>query len=162
METLTNVGSSPIRRVLIDNVVGYDGATISSCVEDWAPATRSFTMGGYYRRGDGENIASNYRGGRDAYRYFDDLYVDNTFSRVMLCNNATYTSATICEPQIPSAWAAGEITVTVNQGALPNGTAYLFVFDSDNVANTTGYAVTLGGTTPPSATGCTISGGTFK
>ena len=50
----------------------------------------------------------------------------------MLANNATYTSATIIEPQIPTAWADGSITVTVNQGALPDGDAFLFVFDSEN------------------------------
>lgn len=94
----------------------------------------------------------------DAFRYFDDVYVDNTFSRVMLCNSESYTSATVCEPQPPTAWADGSITVTVNAGAITDGsTAYLFVFDSANSANATGYEVTIGSpgsdTTPPAISG---------
>jgi hypothetical protein len=85
----------------------------------------------------------------------DDIYFDLTWSRVMLCNNAAYDSATICEPQIPSAWVDGSATVKVNLGQLPDtGTAYLFVFDADNNHNATGYSVTLGGAldvTPPAA-----------
>jgi len=81
----------------------------------------------------------------DMFKFFDDVYIDNSIARVVLANNATYSSATIVEPQIPSAWAAGEITATVNQGKLPDGEdAYLFVFDSDNTANGTGYTVTFG------------------
>lgn len=85
-------------------------------------------------------------GNVNAWRYFDDIYIDTTFQRVMLCNNQTLLAdgTDVCEPQIPSAWADGSITVTVNQGALSAGTNYLFVFDSDNAANGTGYPVTLG------------------
>lgn len=119
----------------------------------------AITLGGFWREaGCGEGIQDDLND--DAFRYFDDVYVDSTFSRVMLCNNATYASATICEPQIPSSWADGSIIVTVNQGALPDGTAYLFVFDSTNTANDTGYPVALSGA--PSATGCTIQGGVFR
>jgi len=98
----------------------------------------------------------------NACRYFDDIYVDTTLSRVMMCNGiGTYASATICEPQIPhTTWNDTTIQITVNQGAIPNGTAYLFVFDSDNVANAIGYSVVLGGTdtTPPAISSVTPSG----
>jgi hypothetical protein len=78
--------------------------------------------------------------------------VDNTFSRVVLANNATYTSATIVEPQIPTVWSGSSITVTVNLGKLPDtGTAYLFVFDSNNRGNAVGYPVTIGGGSAPTA-----------
>lgn len=82
-------------------------------------------------------------GHNDAWMYFDDLYVDNTMSRVMLGNASTYTNCTILEPQIPSAWSTGEITVEVNLGALTGTTGYLYVFDSTNTCNSTGYTVTL-------------------
>jgi len=88
-------------------------------------------------------------------RYFDDIYVDTTLSRIMLCNNATYNSATICEPQIPSAWGDGSITCRVNLGKLPaTGVAYLFVFDSNNDRNPVGYLIEIGAENtdnPPSA-----------
>jgi hypothetical protein len=81
----------------------------------------------------------------DACRAFDDIYIDNTFARIMLTNQPDYESSTIIEPHIPSAWAQGEVTCTVNIGRLAdNETAYLFVFDSDNNHNTFGYPVTTG------------------
>jgi len=89
----------------------------------------------------------------NAFRYFDDIYIDSTLSRVMLGDASVYTSCTILEPQPPTTWSSSSITVTVNQGALPDGTAYLFAFDADgNISS--GYPVTLGetsDTTPPSA-----------
>jgi len=127
---------------------------------------RSFSIGGYYRRCPGcPNLddVSDFRGGvlDSNYRYFDDMYIDTTMSRVMLANNQTYDNATIIEPQIPTVWNANgqSITITVNQGALPDGTAYLFVFDSDNDANdTAGYEVTLGeGETDITIQGMTIN-----
>lgn len=80
----------------------------------------------------------------NAIAAFDDIYVDNSISRAMLCNNATYASATICEPQPITSWADGSITITANQGALTQGSNYLFVYDSANVANGAGYPVSVG------------------
>jgi hypothetical protein len=113
------------------------------------------SIGGYYRRGSGDT--SNFRGGilDSNYRYFDDVYIDNTFSHVILADNQNYNSATIVEPQIPSAWENGAISVTTNLGKFSDtGTVYLFVFDADNNHNAIGYSVTLGGepdVTAPSA-----------
>jgi len=87
----------------------------------------------------------------ESWVYMDDVYFDNSLSRVILCNNATYANATICEPQIPSSWSSTSITATVNLGKLPaSGTAYLFVFDSSNNRNSAGYPVTIGGGGDPS------------
>jgi hypothetical protein len=87
----------------------------------------------------------DFRGSQKNWRFYDDIYVDTTYSRVMLGNNSTYSSCTVIDPQIPSTWARSSITVTVNQGALTDGTAYLFVFDADNNHNPLGYPVTIGG-----------------
>ena len=67
-------------------------------------------------------------------------------------------AAAVCEPQIPSAWSATEITATVNLGSLSGKKAYLFVFDADNIANTVGYTVSLM-VTPTSVAGGQFSGG---
>jgi len=67
-----------------------------------------------------------------AFRFFDELYVDTTWSRVMLGNSKTLASCSILEPQIPSAWSTSEITVTINLGGLSGSKAYLYVFDSNN------------------------------
>lgn len=100
-------------------------------------------------------------GGGNARAWTDDVYIDNTSARIVLCDNNIYDSASFCELQIPSAWSDSSITATINSGNFPDtGTAYLFVFDADNNHNATGYPVTLGGTadvTPPaSPTGLTV------
>jgi hypothetical protein len=125
---------------------------------NWWNDTRSFTVGGYYRWEDNDtytgNVA-NFRGGRNAYRYFDDIYIDTTFSRVMLCNHQTLLrdGTDVCEPQIPSSWSNTSIIATVNLGKLSaNSTAYLFVFDANNNRNALGFPVIIGGggDSPPS------------
>jgi len=59
-------------------------------------------------------------------------------------DNAVYADCTHREIQIPSVWNDTDITATLNQGSLPDGTAYIFVVDSDGVASA-GAEVTLGG-----------------
>jgi len=79
------------------------------------------------------------------YRYFAAVYLDDTYSRVMMGNNPDWDNCTIREPQIPSTWSDSSITCSVNLGALPdNSTAYLFVFDADNNHNGVGYPITVG------------------
>ncbi|MBE2886736.1 hypothetical protein [Geobacter anodireducens] len=65
--------------------------------------------------------------------WLDDIYVDNTLSRVMICDNANFSSATKCEMQIPTnTWTDGQLQVAVNQGSFPtNSTAYLYVVDAN-------------------------------
>ena len=96
----------------------------------------------------------------DAFRYFDDIYIDTTFARIILANNSNYDDATVIEPQIPSAWNNTSITCVVNLGKLPeNGTAYLFVFDAGNNHNPIGYPVTIGnaaGSVPNQPTGLRV------
>jgi hypothetical protein len=108
------------------------------------PNPGGITIGGFWKKQHCNGTLHD----RDdnAWRYFDDIYVDTTWSRVVLANNPNYNSASIVEPQIPSAWTSNSITCTVNLGRLPaQGTAYLFVFDSNNNHNTTGYPVTVVG-----------------
>lgn len=77
--------------------------------------------------------------------WMDDLYVDNTFARVMIGNASTFAASTNREIQIPTAWADGSITVQINRGSFgASDSAYLYVIDSSNVVNTAGYPVTFG------------------
>lgn len=83
----------------------------------------------------------------------DDIYIDNTFSRVMIGDQNTYTTSTHFEMQIPSAWNSNgqSITITLNQGSFANNsTAYLYVFDSTGAVNSSGYPISYGsgGVTP--------------
>ncbi len=128
-----------------DNVIRWDTST---CDPAPHPINR-VGLGGYWRKTAAEDGDSN------AFMYWDDIYIDTAFSRIILANNPDYSQATIIEPQIPSAWSDGSITAKVNLGKLPDsGTAYFFVFDADNNHNAVGYPVILGATvdtTPPAA-----------
>lgn len=78
--------------------------------------------------------------------YQDNLYFDTSWSRVVICNNNTYSSRGQCEVQPMTAWADGEITVTLNMGAWASGTKYLYVIDGNNSNNSTGEAIVIGQT----------------
>ena len=78
--------------------------------------------------------------------WMDDIYVDNTFSRVMLGNSSTYSGCTHLEMQPVTAWNTNgtAVTITFNSGSFTQGqTAYLYLVDSTgSVSN--GRAVTIG------------------
>jgi hypothetical protein len=76
----------------------------------------------------------------------DDLYIDTTWARVMICTGSQWNSKGICEIQIPSAWSANSVTITANQGSFASGQqAYLYVVDSTGAVNANGFPVTIGG-----------------
>jgi hypothetical protein len=105
------------------------------------------------------------------YLALDDIYLNNTWARVVVGNNSTYATCTkfdICPVStqlIPSAgWADGSITCYFNSGDYANGThVYLYVVDSNGAVNSSGYPITIGSgsqpdTTPPAApTGVMVS-----
>lgn len=93
--------------------------------------------------------------------YLDSLYLDGTQARVELGNASTYSTCTVTEIQIPTAWSTSSITATVNVGQFEEGnTCYIYVFDSNGDCNSAGYAVTIGSggapadTTAPSTGTC--------
>ena len=117
----------------------------------------STNSGEYYPARVGiEAIHANGEDGAVGNYWIDDAYIDNTWQRVEIGNNATYNSCTLKEIQLPTAWTDGSISFSVNQGSFSNGaTGYVFVTDASGVRNT-GYTVTFGSgggdTTAPTAT----------
>jgi hypothetical protein len=87
--------------------------------------------------------------------YQDDFFIQfGSRARVELCAESTWSGRKHCEIQIPSAWSANAITLTVNKASFTSGqTAYLYVVDSSGNVNSSGYLVTIGsgGGTPPPA-----------
>ncbi|MDD2852248.1 MAG: hypothetical protein PHY09_10185 [Desulfuromonadaceae bacterium] len=83
--------------------------------------------------------------------YFDNVYIDNTFARVELCDTSTWGAKTHCEIQPPTAWGSGQITITFNSGNFtPGQIAYLYVVDSNGAVNSDGYKYKIGAPLPPS------------
>jgi len=128
------------RDIWANNIKIRDG----DCPEGWTDPKRSFSIGGYWRRNVDRDPNDNqfYRGNVNNFRYFDDMFIDTSLSRVILADDETYEDATIVEPQIPTDWGTGSIDVQVNLGALDeNEPIYLFVFDSDNEHNAQGFDI---------------------
>jgi len=66
----------------------------------------------------------------------DDVYVDTTWSRVMIGDSPVFNNCTAREIQIPTAWSGSSISVVVNTKAFPAGKPkYLFVVDQTGVAS---------------------------
>lgn len=80
--------------------------------------------------------------------WVDEVYVDDSWSRVMLGDKPLRREGRKWEIQIPVKWADNRIDVTVNAGVFrPGETAYVFVFDANDEANEIGIPVVVGGNT---------------
>ena len=111
-------------------------------------------------------MVTNAAAGHGVTSYWDDIYIDNGWSRVELGNASTYDACTHREMQIPTRWdSSGDyIEITVNAGAFAaDENVYLYVVD-DNGDASLGYPVTIGpsggteDTTPPVRTELSPSG----
>ena len=72
--------------------------------------------------------------------YMDNIYIDETLARVMICPQPKWSARTNCEIQIPSTWSDTSITATVNQGSIDGlNRAYLYVVDTNGRVNKEGY-----------------------
>ncbi len=112
--------------------------TLFGCGFPAAGELRFLGIGGFAR-------VPRFNNGTNSFRYFGGVYIDGTPARVMLGDRSDYAACTKMEPQIPSAWSDGSITVKVNLGSHPDGgTAYLFVFDGENRRNAVGFPVVIG------------------
>ena len=138
--------------IQVSDTTGFVKITFNGMNAWWGSNQPYFFTSGIGYHGIGSvSIGSFFRQTLDVeendnnHNFFDDIYVDYTFSRVVLANNQNYDQATITEPQIPSAWNGNSISSDVNLGKLPDsGTVYLFVFDADGNHNATGYPVIIG------------------
>jgi len=96
--------------------------------------------------------------------YIDDVYIDNTWARIEIGNEATYSSCTHREIQVPSAWSDSSITIKLNRGSFgETETAYLFIIDSSGNASS-GYQITFGDTygSTQNVIGASLSGATLQ
>lgn len=77
--------------------------------------------------------------------WLDDIYIQNTFARVEICNTATWAARTHCEVQVPTAWSTTSIDVTVQRGSFgATDAAYVYIVDASNAVNSDGFAVEFG------------------
>jgi hypothetical protein len=137
------VQSTPGQFNGVYRTVFHTGSSIVTALDRSNVCTRHSTDQRYYHRPTFWGY-QRHTNGSQFNIYTDDIYIDDTLARVEIGNAQTWGACTHREIQIPTAWAAGEIAVTINQGAFSAGsTAYLFVVDADGVVSD-GYEITLG------------------
>lgn len=73
--------------------------------------------------------------------YYDELYINDSWNRVIICKGSTLNKCgRYSEIQIPTNWSDTQITVKLNLGELnPESSLYLYVFDKNGKANTSGF-----------------------
>lgn len=69
---------------------------------------------------------------------YDDIYVDDTYSRVVLTDSNTSRSYGRAIPQIPVEWRDDFIKVKINRSDSQSKEFFLYVYDSDNESNVAG------------------------
>ena len=90
-------------------------------------------------------ITNGLNSGHRVDNYFDDIYIDNSWSRVEIGNNQVYEECDHLEIQPPTSWSPTSINFTFNQGSFNTGdTVYLFVVDENGAVNETGFPITIG------------------
>lgn len=110
----------------------------------------------YMLMGGTIHAAGDATGTEDFNVYYDDVYIDDTESVVLICDESTETTSTHCEAQPATTWADGEIDITINQSVFVDSeSAYLIIKDSTGTPSV-GYPITFADsstTTSISATG---------
>ena len=131
------------------------GGTYYRCILTHDPA-QTPTTGTYWEAAPyGYEISTNLQ--------YGDIYIDNSWARVVICDNATWANRTHCEIQPATAWADGAVTSTYNAGSFVNGsTAYIYVIDGAGTVSAASDPITIDNgqpdTTGPSVSSSKSSG----
>lgn len=76
-----------------------------------------------------------------SYEYFDSLYVDESWHRVLVCAESTWSACKQPEVVIPTAWADNQIKVSLRLGGLKNmSNVYFYVVNGLGEVNEKGFA----------------------
>lgn len=79
----------------------------------------------------------------------DDIYIEESWARVVMTNSANYASSTKWEVQPVTSWSDTKITTAKRRGAFAIGEiAYLHTFDANDVLISTSSAFVVGEDTP--------------
>ena len=110
-------------RIWLDGALQLDDRSIMTR-EDYSDLKRPYIVGFY----DSWNDSG---ADRDDV-FFDDIYIDDSWSRIEVGNAPIYNECTHREIQIPTSWADDMITFDMSTGGLAHtDDLYLFVVDQD-------------------------------
>ncbi len=82
--------------------------------------------------------------GTNTWVYYDEIYIDTTWQRIIIGNAANWDDVTETSIQIPMSWSENQLVFEVNQGDMPNlnDPLWLYVFNEDNEPNSNGVLLT--------------------
>jgi hypothetical protein len=76
----------------------------------------------------------------NSYGYYDSLYVDDSWHRVMICTEATWAKCRHPEIVIPTEWSDTRISVVLRHGSLKGkGRFYFYVVNGQGEVNSKGF-----------------------
>ena len=82
--------------------------------------------------------------------YYDSLYVDDTWHRVVICKSKTWETCHEREIQIPVSWDDKQIEVKLNLGGFdPKSSLFVYIVDKNAAVNDNGFALCLKCPLPP-------------
>lgn len=127
--------------------VPYQDGNVTATFKLWDSSTNPYLARNYVVHGVQANHPTGFP---SSYRYWAaDVYLDNTWARVVVGNAPTLEASTHREIQIPISWSSSSITVQLNLRAFPSGAqAYIFVVDQDNIPSQ-GFPLDVAPPSPP-------------
>ena len=80
---------------------------------------------------------------KGSFVYYDSLYVDDSWHRVVYCESPKYEECSSIEVVIPVEWSENKIVAQFRETVISPGQLYLYVSDGENVVNPLGYPLPL-------------------
>lgn len=80
----------------------------------------------------------------NSWVYYDSLYVDDSWHRVIACDKPYWNQCEKTEPQIPLIWTDEKIEISVNEGSLvTENEVFIYIVNKDGDVNQDGYQICL-------------------
>ena len=137
MEAVVDVGTlggnNGTWEIYVDNVKETDGSGTDNVCQDTACQFHSIRFGEWHADLNCE--------AHDDITLWDDIYIDNSWSRVKVCN----FEKTHCEIQVPISWSDTSIVVEKNSGSFSSSEiVYAYVFNGDGQESIASEGFTFG------------------
>lgn len=115
---------------------------------------------GIIRKVDLQDTKANSDPNASMRAFIDSFYIDDSWNRVYIGDNATFASCTHLEIQPFTAWSASSITINTRLGSYSSASGlFLFVVDNSNVASSGKALSSISGAAAPSVLSLSPSSG---
>lgn len=88
-----------------------------------------------------DQISNGVNDSKNLYIYYDNIYIDNVFNRVFLSDSDNFSDAKTKLIQVPTEWRNDKIEVILNTGNFKENEAFIYIVDTNGVANEKGFKI---------------------